>query len=71
MIVVIVIILLGFGVLLMISKKNNHTTMAEDKISIYKIRWYPFSKNFVTDGSKRIKIQQLPPLMVRKADWRG
>ncbi|MHC4221116.1 MAG: hypothetical protein ACYST9_01735 [Planctomycetota bacterium] len=40
------------------------------KIEIFDIRWYPSSRSCVNPGSKKVKPQNMPPLMVRKAEWR-
>ncbi|MHC4337219.1 MAG: hypothetical protein ACYSTG_04620 [Planctomycetota bacterium] len=40
------------------------------KIELFNIRWYPSNKSCVKPGNRRVKPQQMPPLMVRKAEWR-
>jgi hypothetical protein len=37
---------------------------------LFSIRWYPSNKSCVSTGSQKVKPQQMPPLMVRKAEWR-
>ncbi|MHC4259838.1 MAG: hypothetical protein ACYSTF_05435 [Planctomycetota bacterium] len=39
-------------------------------IELFNIRWYPSSRSCVKPGSRRIKPERMPPLMVRKAEWR-
>jgi hypothetical protein len=40
------------------------------KPRLFFIRWYPSSRSCVRPGSRKVKAQQMPPLMVRKAEWR-
>jgi hypothetical protein len=40
------------------------------KPKLFTIRWYPSSRSCVHPGSRKVKPQQMPPLMVRKAEWR-
>jgi hypothetical protein len=40
------------------------------KPELLTIRWYPRSKSCLNIGSRKVKPQQMPPLMVRKPDWR-
>ncbi|NQT00786.1 MAG: hypothetical protein HQ580_02055 [Planctomycetes bacterium] len=40
------------------------------KPKLFTIRWYPSSRSCVKAGSRKVKPQQMPPLMVRKAEWR-
>jgi hypothetical protein len=40
------------------------------KPKLFTIRWYPSSRSCVNPGSRKVKPQQMPPLMVRKAEWR-
>ena len=40
------------------------------KLDIYEIKWYPNNTGFLGNGTRRIKPRQMPPLMVRKAEWR-
>jgi hypothetical protein len=40
------------------------------KPDIFTIRWYPNSRSCSHVAAHRIKPQQMPPLMVRKAEWR-
>ncbi|MCX5635082.1 MAG: hypothetical protein NTW55_04480 [Planctomycetota bacterium] len=40
------------------------------KTGVYNIRWYPSSRSCVSTSSRGAKPQQMPPLMVRKAEWR-
>ncbi len=34
------------------------------------IRWYPSSRSCTNNPQRKVKHRQMPPLMVRKADWR-
>ncbi len=52
----------------MLAKLNKK--MPHLKISPYPIQWYPYSRSCVKTLGKRVKPQQMPPLMVRKAEWR-
>jgi len=47
-------------------KKN----MLPLKTSLFNIRWYPSNRSCVNTGSRKARPQQMPPLMVRKAEWR-
>ena len=40
------------------------------KTKLFNIRWYPSNVSCVNTGNRKIKPQQMPPLMVRKAEWR-
>ena len=41
------------------------------KPKLFTIRWYPSNRSCcVNPGDKRLRPQQIPPLMVRKAEWR-
>jgi hypothetical protein len=40
------------------------------KPQLFTIRWYPSNKSCVKPGSRRVKPENMPPLMVRKAEWR-
>jgi hypothetical protein len=40
------------------------------KAQLFSIRWYPSNRSCVSSGSQSVKPQQMPPLMVRKAEWR-
>jgi hypothetical protein len=40
------------------------------KPKLFTIRWYRSDKSCVNPGSGRVSPQQMPPLMVRKAEWR-
>jgi len=40
------------------------------KPGLFAIRWYPSSRSCVNPGSRTVSPQQMPPLMVRKAEWR-
>jgi hypothetical protein len=39
-------------------------------IKLFNVRWYPSNRSCVNPGNRRVKPQQMPPLMVRKAEWR-
>jgi len=39
-------------------------------IKLFNVRWYPSNGSCVNPGSRKVKPQQMPPLMVRKAEWR-
>jgi hypothetical protein len=40
------------------------------KIELFTIRWYSSNRSCANAGRKRLSPQQMPPLMVRKAEWR-
>jgi hypothetical protein len=40
------------------------------KPQLLTIRWYPSNRTCFGGSSQRAKLQQMPPLMVRKAEWR-
>jgi hypothetical protein len=40
------------------------------KIEIYDVRWYPSGRSCVRRGRRKVQPAQMPPLMVRKAEWR-
>jgi len=40
------------------------------KTKLFNIRWYPSNRSCVNTNSRRVKLRQMPPLMVRKAEWR-
>ncbi|MHC4636304.1 MAG: hypothetical protein ACYTBP_03595 [Planctomycetota bacterium] len=48
------------------TKKNRHF----HDIEIYEVKWFPNAKSCISSTSRRVKPNLLPPLMVRKADWR-
>jgi len=39
-------------------------------IKLFEIRWYQNSKSCVKPGNRKFKPHQMPPLMVRKPQWR-
>ena len=40
------------------------------KIKLFNIRWYPSDRSCANKADRKAKPQQMPPLMVRKPDWR-
>jgi hypothetical protein len=40
------------------------------KPALFTISWYPSSRSCVDPARRKIHPQQMPPLMVRKAEWR-
>ena len=40
------------------------------KVKLLTIRWYPSSRSCRTYSQHRRPPQQMPPLMVRKPEWR-
>jgi len=40
------------------------------KIEPFNIRWYPSNRSCSKAHSRNVKSEHLPPLMVRKAEWR-
>ncbi len=35
------------------------------------IKWYPNSNSCVNTNGHHVSVRQMPPLMVRKAEWRS
>lgn len=40
------------------------------KVQLLNIRWYPNSKSCVSIDGRKVNPELMPPLMVRKAEWR-
>jgi len=40
------------------------------KTKLFTLRWYPSGRSCIRPGKHRPPLQQMPPLMVRKPDWR-
>ncbi|MHC4641081.1 MAG: hypothetical protein ACYS32_05505 [Planctomycetota bacterium] len=40
------------------------------KIELFTLRWYPSSRSCSHNSRRRLNPHQMPPLMVRKAEWR-
>ncbi len=40
------------------------------KIELFTVRWYSSNRSCANAGRKRLTPRQMPPLMVRKAEWR-
>jgi len=41
------------------------------KACLFNIRWYPSNRSCVKNAAnQKVRPQQMPPLMVRKAEWR-
>jgi hypothetical protein len=40
------------------------------RIEMLNVRWYPSSRSCVRPSGQKLQPQQMPPLMVRKAEWR-
>ncbi|MHC4752379.1 MAG: hypothetical protein ACYTFW_21205, partial [Planctomycetota bacterium] len=53
---------------MMFAKVKKNILPLEPKL--FTIRWYPSNRVCVNPGNRRIRPQQMPPLMVRKAEWR-
>lgn len=50
--------------------KKNKQKFFEDDIKIFEIKWYPWSQSEVSSSGNKTRITHMPPLMVRKAQWR-
>ena len=37
---------------------------------LFTLLWYPSGRSCMSEGTGKVSPQQLPPLMVRKAEWR-
>ncbi|MFH1370172.1 MAG: hypothetical protein ABII09_02635 [Planctomycetota bacterium] len=46
------------------------TTKLTFKPELFTIRWYPSSRSFGSARRARFQPNLMPPLMVRKAEWR-
>jgi hypothetical protein len=51
----------------MLCKEKKHKLFT--KLQTLQIQWYP-GRNYTNIESKKINSANLPPLMVRKAEWR-
>ncbi|MDY0357139.1 MAG: hypothetical protein RBR19_14750 [Sedimentisphaerales bacterium] len=40
------------------------------KTKLFTLRWYPSGRSCIRIGKSRRPPQQMPPLMVRKPEWR-
>jgi len=40
------------------------------KTKLFTLRWYPSIRSCISVGNHRRPPQQMPPLMVRKPEWR-
>jgi len=40
------------------------------KPDMFTLTWYPSDRSCVKHGSNKVSPRQMPPLMVRKAEWR-
>jgi hypothetical protein len=40
------------------------------KPALFTIAWYPSNRSCIDPGNRKVSPQQMPPLMVRKAEWR-
>jgi hypothetical protein len=40
------------------------------KIEIFTLQWYPSNRNCARSARRKGKLQRMPPLMVRKPEWR-
>ncbi|MHC4646050.1 MAG: hypothetical protein ACYTBJ_11145 [Planctomycetota bacterium] len=52
----------------MSAKPSNNKIRVD--IELYAIRWYPSDRGDVNPNRPRTRPRQIPPLMVRKAEWR-
>ncbi len=39
-------------------------------LKTFEIKWYPNGTSCLTSGQRTVKPAHVPPLMVRKAEWR-
>ncbi|MHC4123116.1 MAG: hypothetical protein ACYSSI_06030 [Planctomycetota bacterium] len=49
---------------------KSRKTLSAFKVKLFNIQWYPGNKSCVSAGNGKAQPQQMPPLMVRKAQWR-
>ncbi|HIJ53883.1 MAG TPA: hypothetical protein HPP66_12120 [Planctomycetes bacterium] len=40
------------------------------KIKLFTVRWYPSNRSCSNNRQRRFNPERMPPLMVRKAEWR-
>jgi hypothetical protein len=50
--------------------KKNKQKLFENDIKIYEIKWYPCGQITASSGRNAGMMTHMPPLMVRKAQWR-
>jgi len=50
------------------NKKNNRLFRAN--LKIYELKWYPNGTSCLSSGQHCVRPAHVPPLMVRKAQWR-
>jgi len=53
---------------MMSAKVKKHKLLL--KPALLTICWYPSSRSCIDPGNRKVSPQQMPPLMVRKAEWR-
>jgi hypothetical protein len=49
---------------------NDKKNPFKANLKIFEIKWYPNGTSSLTCGQRTIKPAFVPPLMVRKAEWR-
>jgi hypothetical protein len=52
----------------MFAKLKKHKFLLKTKL--FTLRWYPSGRSCVRIGRRPLPTHQMPPLMVRKPDWR-
>ena len=50
--------------------KQPKTDPVTFKIDTYTVEWYPSDRFCLDSKTQRIRPKKVPPLMVRKAEWR-
>lgn len=58
-------VIIGVRMLKRITRRQH-----ELKPKVFRIRWYPNNRSCISGEGRRVKANQMPPLMVRKAEWR-
>ena len=53
---------------MLLAKLRKHRVSLKPKL--FTIHWYPSARSCMNPGNRKISPQQMPPLMVRKAEWR-
>ncbi|MBN1362232.1 MAG: hypothetical protein JW993_16675 [Sedimentisphaerales bacterium] len=58
----------GIPITMIFGRLRKHRFLLKAKL--FTLRWYPSSRSCVCTGNPRRPPQQMPPLMVRKPEWR-
>jgi hypothetical protein len=50
--------------------KKDNDRLFRANLKIYELKWYPNGTSCISSGQRCVKPAHVPPLMVRKAQWR-